>query len=526
MKKYLFLPICICIFLMFIPLLGSIAKDTEQKKQSDQQNIDKYIKEWLNSPIRYIITKKEAKAYKKLKDRKEKLRFINYFWMRRDTNPKTPANEFRDEFYKRVAESNRFFARGKKEGWKSDRGQIYIILGPPQEKQTGVTRNVSGPPPYPGEETKRITPDMLRYEVWTYHSLPSRKIPSMYSITFIDWYGNLDYRLDSGNFSGKGEFELEMDKRFYTPRSGFMPKELGAGIEDIIESAIVNKELKLKDVPINAKTQFPLPFRLYRTCFQADKSEVQMLVGINFRYGDIIFKKNEEKKLFASLAIEGLLRDENNTQIDSFKQNPIFSLQPQQLEEKSYESFFFWQSLQAKPGKYFLSIRAEDQNSGAQSVWEKEVTLPPFKDKELKIGEIILANDIISPPQSEPIEGAINTLCIMDHQISPNMDGIYYEGSKICLFFQLLNLQLDKETSLPLAKIKFYIYKDNKVFRIYNPPDTSFTFRKPDMVLTSYCIPLADFPDGEYALSIIAIDKIANKDCSHRLQFKVMAKNP
>ena len=74
---------------------------------------------------------------------------------------------------------------------------------------------------------------MLRYEIWTYHSLPTRVIPSNYSITFIDWYGNKNYMLDSATFHGKGEFEQAMDKRFYMARSGLVPKELGAGIEDI-----------------------------------------------------------------------------------------------------------------------------------------------------------------------------------------------------------------------------------------------------------------------------------------------------
>jgi GWxTD domain-containing protein len=524
MKKLILLIFC-CFLFIFVPLLASNVQDDVRKKQMEKEETDKYIKEWLSSPIRYIITKKEEKAFKKLKDKNEKLRFINYFWMRRDPNPNTPALEFRDEFYKRVVESNQFFKSGNKEGWKTDRGKIYIILGPPDEQQTGVTDKKTNLGDWRGiksPESEGIETNMLRYVIWTYHSLPTREIPSNYSITFIDWYGNKNYMLDSATFHGKGEFEQAMDKRFYMARSGLVPKELGAGIEDIKKRNIANKDLKLKDVPIPTEIHQPLPFRLYRAFFSSDKSKAHVLLGINFSYHDIAFRESEEKKVNPSIAITASLSDEQKNEIDSFEGKLDFALDLEEFNQKSSENFIYWHCLKAKPGKYLLSIKAEDIISHANSEWEKEIEIPSFPDNELMFSEVILADVIIPAPEIQDDAVLIGTISMLGHRITPNMDAMFYEGSQVCLFFQVMNLQFDEESSQPLAMIKCYIYKDNKVFKIINPPQESFTIRKPDKIVATFCIPLQDFPLGEYTLSLIAVDKIADKEISRKINFEII----
>ena|SRR5579864_563369 len=59
-------------------------------------------------------------------------RFIEEFWKRRDPTPDTVENEFKEEHYRRLAYSNEHFAAAMP-GFKSDRGHIYIVYGPPDE---------------------------------------------------------------------------------------------------------------------------------------------------------------------------------------------------------------------------------------------------------------------------------------------------------------------------------------------------------------------------------------------------------
>ena len=80
----------------------------------------------------YIIMPHERDAWERLGTSEERVRFIDAFWKRRDPTPETPENEYQLEHYRRLAYTNKFFGAGRP-GWKTDRGQFYIILGPPDE---------------------------------------------------------------------------------------------------------------------------------------------------------------------------------------------------------------------------------------------------------------------------------------------------------------------------------------------------------------------------------------------------------
>ncbi len=82
--------------------------------------------------MRYIITPEEEQAFKLLGTDEERDEFIEQFWLRRDPTPDTEENEFREEHYRRIQYANEHFAAGIP-GWRTDRGRIYIVWGPPDE---------------------------------------------------------------------------------------------------------------------------------------------------------------------------------------------------------------------------------------------------------------------------------------------------------------------------------------------------------------------------------------------------------
>jgi GWxTD domain-containing protein len=87
------------------------------------------------SKVRYIITREEEKTFLELPD-SEKPKFIEEFWKRRNPDPGADVNEFKVEYFKRIDESNQLFFGEGKPGWLTDRGRIYILFGPPLERQT------------------------------------------------------------------------------------------------------------------------------------------------------------------------------------------------------------------------------------------------------------------------------------------------------------------------------------------------------------------------------------------------------
>lgn len=97
-----------------------------------EQRLDPVNADFLNK-VRYIITAEERKVFLELPDT-DKPAFIESFWSRRDPDPDTPENEFKDEYFKRLEETSRIFISEGIPGWLTDRGRIYILFGPPTER--------------------------------------------------------------------------------------------------------------------------------------------------------------------------------------------------------------------------------------------------------------------------------------------------------------------------------------------------------------------------------------------------------
>ncbi|MBX7046386.1 MAG: GWxTD domain-containing protein [Ignavibacteria bacterium] len=102
----------------------------------------------------YIRTNDETKTYNSLKTLEEKRKYLFDFWKKKDTNPLTPQNEFKITFFKRINEANNKYKESFKEGWKTDRGRIFVVYGAPNEI-----------------EHHAFESDTKSYEVWIYDSM-------------------------------------------------------------------------------------------------------------------------------------------------------------------------------------------------------------------------------------------------------------------------------------------------------------------------------------------------------------------
>ncbi len=147
---------------VLLALAFLVTPSLAQKKKNDNQNPDprerqrnvkpelkRVYKDWLEKDVAYIITDEERKAFRKLETDDERERFIEEFWRRRDPDPDTDENEYREEYYERIAYTNEHFASGIP-GWKTDRGRIYIMYGKPDEKESHPAGGPYEREPYEG----------------------------------------------------------------------------------------------------------------------------------------------------------------------------------------------------------------------------------------------------------------------------------------------------------------------------------------------------------------------------------------
>lgn len=86
---------------------------------------------WGTGPVRALMTDAEKKEWDRITSPVERASFVTAFWQRRDPNPTTPENEYRIEFERRVAFADKRFRAGETKGTQTDRGVVFVLLGPP-----------------------------------------------------------------------------------------------------------------------------------------------------------------------------------------------------------------------------------------------------------------------------------------------------------------------------------------------------------------------------------------------------------
>lgn len=95
--------------------------------QSDENLGD----DWAEGPVRFLLTADERRGYARLLDPVTRSEFVTAFWKDRDPKPETATNEFKDEFDRRVAFADSRFTQQETRGSMTDRGMVFILLGPP-----------------------------------------------------------------------------------------------------------------------------------------------------------------------------------------------------------------------------------------------------------------------------------------------------------------------------------------------------------------------------------------------------------
>ena len=135
-------------------------------KKLDPESEDFYKKAQL------IMTKQEEKEFLSLKTPEERKKFIEEFWKKRDPDPSTPVNEFKQEYMRRIAVAAKYFREGPRPGWLTDRGRIFVLLGPPNKRDQY--------PMYKGTNKSA--------EVWYYEDY-------RLTLEFVDEMGTGEYKL-------------------------------------------------------------------------------------------------------------------------------------------------------------------------------------------------------------------------------------------------------------------------------------------------------------------------------------------
>jgi GWxTD domain-containing protein len=177
-------------FVFFIFLFALQAWAGPQKVK--QKNLLDRYKDFLNL-TEYIMLPEEREVFMLLSDGIERDSFIETFWKQRDPTKGTPLNEYKEEHLKRFQYANKMYGRGTpRDGWMTDMGRIYIILGPPASVESF-------------EATQGLNPT----RVWYYYGDASKGLPSHFGIVFFQRDGAGEFKLYDPISDGPGRLLVD-----------------------------------------------------------------------------------------------------------------------------------------------------------------------------------------------------------------------------------------------------------------------------------------------------------------------------
>jgi len=129
---------------LLLPLLLLIFASSMLRASDPTKNLSPHYRHWINEEVPYIIQTEERKEFLALKSDAERDNFIKSFWDARNPSPGSDINEYKEEHYRRLAYANQYFGNIKaQDGWRTDQGHIYIVLGAPEQRANyPAARNV------------------------------------------------------------------------------------------------------------------------------------------------------------------------------------------------------------------------------------------------------------------------------------------------------------------------------------------------------------------------------------------------
>lgn len=178
---------CATVALCFLPSPATAQNfDLDSYERVDIDTLAEDHRRWIQEEVSVIITDTEREVFLRLQTDARRADFIERFWAVRDPSPGTPRNEYRELHYERFAHVVKTFGRTLAgNGWRTDMGRIYLLLGKPQ--QTNRLPN---------------TTQAVPIEVWFYNVDPAYGTPPFFYLIFFKDRGIGDYRLYSPAIDG------------------------------------------------------------------------------------------------------------------------------------------------------------------------------------------------------------------------------------------------------------------------------------------------------------------------------------
>ena len=509
------------------------ADDISTKVRNVKPELKEAYKRWLNTDVDYIITKEEKRAFMALQTDEERENFIENFWRRRDPNPDTEENEYREEYYERIAYANEHYTSGIP-GWKTDRGRIYIAWGKPDSVESHPAGGSYDRPSYEGGGSTTTYP----FETWFYRHLDN--VGDGIEIEFVDPTGTGEYRIARN--------ANEKDALLMVPGAGMTTAE-SLGLSDKGDringygGAGGNNYMREQDTPFRRlevitalqrppQVKFgdlqtiaggdsgvldnnPLPFDLRVDFFRQSEDRVIATFTVQADNRELTFADAGGLQT-ANMNIFGRITAVSGKRSGIFEDSVSTNATTEELIELRERKSVYQKAVALTPGTYKVDVVVRDVKSGNRGIVSQGFTVPRYDEKKLSTSTLILATKLRTTTERDT--GA--AFVIGNAKVIPNLSGRYKQGQEVGVYMQVYNAGIDQTTLRPAVDVEYILMKDGKEV-LRQPEDWSGLSDSGQRLTLARLLPTDRVPTGDYELRVVTKDKVGGQIVENKGKFTI-----
>jgi GWxTD domain-containing protein len=512
----------------------SLDKAQKKKIRKTLKELDTPYKQWLNEDVVYIISPEERNAFGQLATNEEREQFIEQFWLRRSTNPDLPDNEFKEEHYRRIAYANEHYASGIP-GWKTDRGHMYIVWGPPDEIESHPTGGTYDRPMEEGGGSTSTYP----WETWRWRYIEG--MGENVIMEFVDPSGSGEYHLTMDpsekdallHVPGAGLSQMEQmgmaskTSRFTRSDGTNLPQTLGGQPASMNEftrlenyaNAFKPPTVKFKDLEaiVTSRIVRDQVHFTWRTDFlKVTNDTVLVPVTVQIPNNQLSFHSKEGVHS-ATINVFGRVSTLTGRVVQTFEDSVSRDF-PESLFQQSVKLQSIYQkAVPLRPGLYRLDLVIKDVQSGNVGVVNSRLQVPRYEDDKLESSSLILADQIEHVPAKQIGSGQF---VLGSSKVRPRLEGDFTTADKLGIYMQVYNLKPDDKTHKSNATFQYTVKKGRT--QVLQFKETSVDMKQTgDQITIERLLPLSTLAPGKYTLEINATDTLSNQTISRTADFTV-----
>ncbi len=505
------------------PEKGKPAQDIADKPRNQRVESKEVYKKWLDNDVAYIITDQEKKAFKALATDEERENFIEQFWRRRDPNPDTEENEYREEYYERIAYANEHYASGIP-GWKTDRGRVYIAWGKPDGIESHPSGGSYNRPSYEGGGSTTTYP----FETWFYRHLEG--IGDGIEIEFVDPTGTGEYRIARNAH--------EKDALKMVPGAGLTTSEqlglsnkgdriTGAGGEranyqreqdsmfrrmEIISGLQRPPSVKFSDLQgiaggdSGVLDNNPLNFDLRVDFFRQSDDRVITTFTVQTHNKDLSFESVGGLQQ-ASMNIFGRITAVSGKRSGIFEDSVAATATAEELADTRDKKSIYQKAIALAPGTYKVDVVVRDVKSGNRGIVNLGFAVPKYDDKKLSTSSMVLTSTLRTTSERDIGQQFV----IGNAKVIPNLSATYKQGQEVGIYLQVYNAQIDQTTLRPAVDVNYILTRDGKEILRQTEDWTGLSDSGQRLTLARL-LPTSQMSAGNYEVKIQIKDRVAGAE--------------